>query len=118
VFGPAEIEPELEGQPDFRAFAAGDELPGGLLALDDRRGRGERPVFLPEQCALVFADGMTALGDGTLRIWDTEYIAEARAALGRLLELPFTLVCVSHGEPVHDRAAFERALELEPHRGA
>ena len=34
--------------------------------------------------------------------------AEERA----LLELPFEHVIVSHGEPVHDRAAYERALEL------
>jgi hypothetical protein len=26
-------------------------------------------------------------------------------------------VIVSHGEPLHDRAAFERALELEPWSG-
>jgi hypothetical protein len=31
-----------------------------------------------------------------------------------LLELPFEHVIVSHGEPVHDRAAFEAALEREP----
>jgi hypothetical protein len=31
-----------------------------------------------------------------------------------MLELPFELVIVSHGEPVHDRAAFERALDLPP----
>jgi hypothetical protein len=31
-----------------------------------------------------------------------------------LLDLPFEHVIVSHGEPVHDRAAFERALQLEP----
>jgi hypothetical protein len=32
-------------------------------------------------------------------------------ALRALLELPFEHVIVSHGEPVHDRAEFERALE-------
>jgi hypothetical protein len=31
-----------------------------------------------------------------------------------LLELPFDYVIVSHGEPVHTRAAYERALELIP----
>ena len=35
-------------------------------------------------------------------------------ALRALLELPFELVLVSHGEPVHDRAAFEAALAREP----
>jgi hypothetical protein len=33
-------------------------------------------------------------------------------ALRALLELPFERVIVSHGEPVHTRADFERALEL------
>jgi hypothetical protein len=35
-------------------------------------------------------------------------------ALRALLELPFERVIISHGEPVHDRAAFERALEVRP----
>jgi hypothetical protein len=34
-----------------------------------------------------------------------------------MLEFPFEHVIVSHGEPVHDRAAFERALELSPFGG-
>jgi hypothetical protein len=32
-----------------------------------------------------------------------------------LLDLPFEIVIVSHGEPVHDRAAYEQALEAEPY---
>jgi hypothetical protein len=31
-----------------------------------------------------------------------------------MLDLPFDIVIVSHGEPVHDRAAFERALAARP----
>jgi hypothetical protein len=102
-------ETELEGvQP-------GDELPGGLLALYDGRGRNETPVWLPEQRALVFADALTAPG-GELRVWATPWHEErALPALRALLELPFEHVIVAHGEPVHDRAAFERALELEPY---
>jgi hypothetical protein len=38
-------------------------------------------------------------------------------ALRTLLELPFEIVIVSHGEPVHTRAAFERALEITPWTG-
>jgi hypothetical protein len=34
-----------------------------------------------------------------------------------MLELPFELVIVSHGEPVHDRWEFERALERRPWSG-
>ena len=33
------------------------------------------------------------------------------------LELPFERVIVAHGEPVHDRAAYERALGLPPYEG-
>jgi hypothetical protein len=99
---------ELEGvQP-------GDELPGGLVALYDGRGRNETPLWLPEQRALVFADALTAPG-GELRIWATPWHEErALPALRALLELPFEHVIVAHGEPVHDRAAFEHALELPP----
>jgi len=34
-----------------------------------------------------------------------------------LLELPFEHVIVSHGEPVHSRAEFERALARTPWSG-
>ena len=99
--------PETELEP----IEPGSELPGGLVALYDGRGRNETPLWLPEQRALVFADGLTSQG-GELRIWGTPHEERARAALRELLELPFEHVIVSHGEPVHDRAAYERALEL------
>jgi hypothetical protein len=99
---------ELEGiQP-------GDELPGGLVALYDGRGRSETPLWLPEQRALVFADALTAPG-GELRVWGTPWHEErVLPALRALLDLPFEHVIVAHGEPVHDRAAYERALTLTP----
>jgi glyoxylase-like metal-dependent hydrolase (beta-lactamase superfamily II) len=99
---------ELEGiQP-------GTELPGGLVALYDGRGRNETPLWLPEQRALVFADALTAPG-GVLRVWSTPWHEErVLPALRALLELPFEHVIVSHGEPVHDRAAFEQALTRTP----
>jgi hypothetical protein len=102
-------ETELEGiQP-------GDELPGGLVALYDGRGRVETPLWLPEQRAIVFADGMTA-PEGALLVWGTPWHEErVLPALRALLDLPFEHVIVSHGAPLHDRAAFERALELPPY---
>jgi len=89
------------------------ELPGGLIALYDGRGRNETPLWLPEQKALVFADALTA-PEGELIVWGTLPWHEERVlpALRAMLELPFERVIVSHGEPVHDRASFERALEL------
>ena len=99
-------ETELEG------IEPGDELPGGVVALYDGRGRNETPVWLPEQRTLVFADALTAR-DGELRVWATPWHEKRTLpALRELLDLPFERVIVSHGDPVHDRAAYERALEL------
>jgi hypothetical protein len=65
----------------------------------------------------VFADALTERG-GELRVWATPWHEErVLPALRALLELPFEHVIVSHGEPLHDRAAFERALELPPSSG-
>ena len=92
----------------------GDELPGAITAHDDGRNALETPLYLPEQRALVFADGMTA-PEGELRIWATPWHEQRVVPVMRdLLALPFELVLVAHGAPVHDRAAFEAALEREP----
>jgi hypothetical protein len=46
-------------------------------------------------------------------VWSTPWHEErVLPALRALLELPFEHVIVSHGEPLHDRAAYERALVL------
>src|SRR5919197_1836136 len=95
----------------------GRTLPGGLVALYDGRDRNETPLWLPEQRTLVFADALTAPG-GELRVWATPWHQErAIPALRALLELPFERVIVSHGEPVHDRDAYERALVRPPWSG-
>jgi glyoxylase-like metal-dependent hydrolase (beta-lactamase superfamily II) len=95
----------------------GSQLPGGIVALYDGRGRHETPLWLPEQRTLVFADALTA-PRGELRVWASPCHKErALPALRALLELPFERVIVSHGEPVHTRTAYERALELAPWSG-
>jgi hypothetical protein len=104
-------ETHLEG------IEPGTSLPGGLTALYDGRGRNETPIWAPSSRALVFADGLTA-PEGVLLVWGTPWHEErVLPALRALLELPFEHVIVSHGEPVHDRSAFERALALPPWRG-
>jgi hypothetical protein len=101
----------------LQAIEPGSELPGGLVALYDGRGRNETPIWLPEQQTIVFADALTERG-GELRVWGTPWHDErVLPALEKLLELPFERVIVSHGEPVHDRAAFERALERSAWQG-
>ena len=95
----------------------GSQLPGSIVALYDGRGRNETPLWLSEQRAIVFADALTAPG-GELRIWKSpSYEKRALPALRALLELPFEHVIVSHGEPVHSRAEFERALARTPWSG-
>jgi hypothetical protein len=95
----------------------GQVLPGGLVPQYDGRSREETPMWVPERRTLVFADGMTA-PDGELRVWATPWHEQAvLPALRALLDLPFEHVIVAHGEPVHDRAAYERALTLPPWSG-
>jgi hypothetical protein len=115
AYGPWLYWPDDIPRTRLRPVRPGDELPGGLRALDDGRGAGETPVYLPEQRALIFADGLTAPG-GELRVWSTPYHEQrALPALRALLELPFELVLVSHGEPVHTRGEFEAALTRPPY---
>jgi hypothetical protein len=104
-------------ETDLEPIYPGRRLPGGLIALYDGRGRQETPLWLPEQRALVFADALTA-PDGELRVWATPWHEErVLPALRAMLDLPFELVIVSHGEPVHSRAAFEGALGRPPWTG-
>jgi len=114
AFGPYLFWPGDRHETELEGIEPGSELPGGLVALYDGRGRNETPLWLPEQRALVFADALTER-DGELLVWGTPWHEErVLPALRALLELPFEHVIVSHGDPVHDRPAYERALELPP----
>jgi glyoxylase-like metal-dependent hydrolase (beta-lactamase superfamily II) len=105
--------PKTELEP----LSPGDELPGGLQAHHDGRGRMETPLYLPQQRVLVFADALAA-PRGVLRVWGTPWHQERTLpGLRALLELPFDHVLVSHGEPVHARSEFLAALEREPWSG-
>jgi hypothetical protein len=117
AYGPYLFWPHDIPATELEGVEPGDELPGGLVALYDGRGRSETPVWIPERRTLVFADALTERG-GELRVWATPWHEErALPALRALLELPFEHVLVAHGEPVHDRATYERALELPPWGG-
>jgi hypothetical protein len=115
AFGPDVFHRGDVPETELEWIGPGSELPGGLRALYDGRGRNETPLWLPEQRALVFADAVTERG-GQLLVWATPWHEQrVLPALRDLLELPFEHVIVAHGQPVHDRAAFERALELPPY---
>jgi hypothetical protein len=116
-FGPWLFWPQNIPTTELEPVQPGMELPGGLVALYDGRGRMETPLWLPEQRALVFADALTA-PDGELLVGETPWHEErVLPALRAMLDLPFERVIVSHSNeaPVHDRAAFEAALERPPH---
>jgi hypothetical protein len=115
AFGPYLFWRDDVPRAELEPVRPGDELPGGLTAHRDGRGAMETPLYLPEQRALVFADGMTAGQDGVLRVWTTPWHEERTLpALRALLDLPFELVLVSHGEPVHAREDFVAALGRDP----
>jgi glyoxylase-like metal-dependent hydrolase (beta-lactamase superfamily II) len=117
AFGPRLFFRDDIPETKLEPVEPGDVLPGGLVALYDGRGRNETPLWLPEQRTLVFADALTAPA-GELRVWGTPWHEErVMPALRALLELPFERVIVSHGEPVHERSAYERAVELPPWGG-
>ena len=116
-FGPSLFWPHDVPESELEPIEPGTVLPGGLEALYDGRGRAETPLWLPEQRTIVFADALTA-PDGELHVWATPWHEErALPALRALLDLPFERVIVAHGEPVHDREVYERALELSPYGG-
>jgi len=117
AYGPDVFHRDDIPETDLEWIGEGSELPGGLVALHDGRGRNETPLWLPEQRTIVFADALTTSAEGELRIWWTPWNEQRVVpALRELLELPFERVIVAHGEPVHDRTAFERALKLSPLR--
>jgi glyoxylase-like metal-dependent hydrolase (beta-lactamase superfamily II) len=117
AFGPWLYYPHDVPRSEVESVEPGMTVPGGLTALYDGRGRNETPMWIAEHRTLVFADALTA-PHVELLVWDCPALAErALPALRALLELPFEHVIVSHGDPVHDRAAFERALGLAPWRG-
>jgi hypothetical protein len=113
AFGPAVFDPEM-GPPetDVQTIRPDHELPGGLIPFRDPRGWNETPLWLPEHRTLVVADALTER-NGVLRVWMSPTHEErALPDLRAMLDLPFERVIISHGEPVHTRDAFKRALTL------
>lgn len=114
AFGPDVFQRDDIPKTELELLLPGFQLPGGLLALYDGRGRNETPLWLPEQRTIVFSDALTTLG-GELQVWGTPWHEErALPALRALLDLPFERVIISHGEPVHSRSDYEQALERPP----
>ena len=104
------------------AFAAGDELPGGLDAFQTARVN-EVVFWLPDQRAVAVGDVLLGAGakpqatDDPLRLCPERWLgkqthADLRETLRPLLGLPVERVLVAHGEPVlrGGTRALERVL--------
>ena len=91
-------------------FRAGDELPGGVQAVQTARAN-EVAFWLPEQKAVAFGDVVLGAGakpratNDPLRLCPERWLGarthdDLRETLRPLLDLPVRLVLVSHGQPV------------------
>jgi hypothetical protein len=105
VYAPA-LSRQIEEEPDVR-YSDGDELPGGLRAVfTPGAGTTQHTFLLEREGGVAFVpDLFTHVPERGLRtVWD-EYMhdpAEARRSIEKLLELPFSVLCLDHGAPVTD----------------
>jgi hypothetical protein len=114
AFGPSVFDPPQVPKTTLRKIQPGHELPGGVVPFRDPRGWNETPLWFPEHRTIVFGDALTER-NGALRVWmSPTHTERALPDLRAMLALPFERVIISHGQPVHDRAEFERALERPP----
>jgi hypothetical protein len=101
---------ELEGRGEFRTYAWGDELPGGIVAFEvDALSPDETALHIPGHRALAIGDGIVRWEgvEGLTFVPDflmddpQETRAGLRAAYRRLLdELEFDHLLLAHGDPV------------------
>jgi len=102
-------------EPD-RRFAEGDALPGGLVAVRTPGPEWAHYSLLLERGpGVVFVSDLIGAGDdGELRFIPPEYHEDpvaTRRSVERLLDLPFSVVCLDHGPPLlNDPKAALRAL--------
>ena len=101
---------ELEGRGDFRTFAWGDTLPGGIVAYEvDALSADETAFHIPAHNTLAIGDGVVRWpGSEALTFVPVEFMDDPertkeglRAAYRRLLdELEFEHLLLAHGDPV------------------
>lgn len=115
VYAPA-LSRQIDEKPDVR-YADGDELPGGLRPVFTPGAGTTQHTFVLEREGVAFVpDLLTHVPERGLRmVWD-EYMhdpAEARRSIRKLLDLPFSTLCLDHGEPLADdpKAAIRALVE-------
>jgi glyoxylase-like metal-dependent hydrolase (beta-lactamase superfamily II) len=111
--------PAADEEPDHR-YGDGDLLPGGLRAL---RTPGPEPVHYcllreGDPGVLFCSDLLTSSADGGVHYVPLQYHDDpdqTRQSVRRLLDLPFTVLCLDHGPPVSGdpKRAIEALLESD-----
>jgi len=110
--------PAADEEPD-RRYAEGDELPGGLRAMRTPGPEWPHYSFLRESApGILFCSDLVGGGEDAtapLHFIPPEYHedpAETRRSVGKLLDLPFSILCLDHGAPLVDdpQAALRRLL--------
>jgi glyoxylase-like metal-dependent hydrolase (beta-lactamase superfamily II) len=100
VHAPA-LAKEIEEEPDNR-YSEGDALPAGLRPIfTPGAGTTQHTFLLDRDGGIAFVpDPLLLMPDGDLMVVPGEYahdVAEARRSVEKLLELPFSILCVAHG---------------------
>ena len=115
----------LTDKSAFHPIEPGVPLPGGVSAHTiGKPRRYETPLHLPSHDALVFGDAV-AETQGRLVVWATDkvdaklerfYRERFNPTLEPLLELPFSAVLPTHGQPVltKGKEALKQALKAKP----
>jgi hypothetical protein len=114
---------ELEGRGEFRTYAWGDELPGGIVACEvDALSPDETALHIPTARALAIGDGVVRWPEveGLTFVPDflmddpEETRAGLRDAYRRLLdEVEFDHLLLAHGAPVVGGARAELRTLVE-----
>jgi glyoxylase-like metal-dependent hydrolase (beta-lactamase superfamily II) len=97
-----------DGGLDAHHFDPGDPLPAGIRGYQATHP-GEVALWIADAGALVVGDSLITK-DGVLMIPEKwlpkgESIADVRARLAPLLDLPVELVLTTHGDPVRENGA-------------
>jgi hypothetical protein len=103
VWAPA-LSRLIDEEPDVR-YSEGDKLPGGLQAFFTPGAgttqhtflldRVEGVAFVPDLFANVAGRGLVIVGEEEM-----PDPAEARRSIRKVLELPFSVLCLDHGAPL------------------
>ena len=117
VWAPA-LSRQVEEEPDER-YSEEDSLPGGLRPIfTPGAGTSQHTFLLERDGGVVFVPDLLVLPPGgELVVIPEQYahdLEQARRSIEKLLDLPFTVLCLGHGTPVSSdakermRAALER----------